>query len=264
MQDINYIWGIVNSWCMHYGTEIIKILVLVLVGSWIINKLCRLSAVFLMRTNLDMGLVWFLSLILKFVLRAILVLLALSVLGINMTSTITAIGASLVTIGLVLKDSLSNFVSGLLLVINKPIRVGDYIEFENVKGTVTKIETIFTTLNSQEGRSIIIPNFRLVSNNIVRDSPYDVCQYSFDIFLAGSEPGMNIRKMLEILFISDQKVVQIPPPNIHYNTSDSKGADIEITLFCEKRNADELRGEIKKSVENSLNKSGIRVDVRKT
>lgn len=263
MQDISNIWGVINSWCTHHGTEMIKILVLLLVGSWVINKLCRLSAVFLMRTNLDMGLVWFFSLVLKFVLRVILVLLSLSVLGINMTSTITAIGASLVTVGLILKDSLSNFISGLLLVVNKPIRVGDYIEFENVKGTVTKIETIFTTLSSQEGHSIIIPNFRLVSNNIVRDSPYDVCQYSFDVFLEDSRPGTNVKKMLEILFISDQKVIQIPPPNIQYNTSDPKKADIEVRLFCEKRNVDELREEIKKSVENTLNKSGIKIEVRK-
>ena len=210
-----------------------------------------------------MGLISFFSSALKLFLRVVLILLLLSALGVNMASVMTAIGASLVTMGLVLKDPLANFVSGLLLIVNKPIRVGDYIEFENIKGTVTRIEMIFTTLNSSDGHSIIIPNSRLVSNNIVRESPYDVCEYSFDILAVGNKPNVNLKKILEILFISDERILQIPPPNVEYNVMNHNEFNIKITLFCQKRYVEILDKETPNKVKTVLKKHGIKVEANK-
>ena len=89
-----------------------------------------------------------------------------------------------------------------------------------------------------------------------------ICKYSFDIFLEGSKIEADIQKALEILFISNEKVAEVPPPNIQFMTADSECADIKVVLSCQKRNLEELRAEIKKSVEGCLDKPETRIDVK--
>lgn len=259
MPHANQIWESIVGWTMLYGAEIAKILILVVVGIWFINKLCRVSTAFLRKTNLDIGLISFISSAFKFFLRALLILLVLSALGVNMTSAIAAIGASFVTVGLVLKDSLSNFINGILLIVNKPIRVGDYIEFEGIKGTVTKIEMTFTTVTSENGFTAAIPNFRLMSGNIIRKSPYDICECSFEFLASGSKDEPNLKKILNIFFISDERILQIPPPDVKYKLLDKNKFNIKVIVFCEKRHLDAVKQETPQNLKAILKKHGVEV-----
>lgn len=259
MQCINYIWPIVKDWVIMYGTEMIKILLILIVGIWIINKVCRISTIFLRKATLEISLVSFFISSLKLFLRVLLLLLLLSVVGINATSVIAAVGASLVTVGLVFKDSFSNFASGIMIIINRPIRVGDYIEVENVKGTVAKIEIMFTTLFTKDDVSVIIPNFRLASNNIVRKSPYDICNLEFNYVILCNDTKLNLHKILEGLLLSNEKVLQLPPPEITIKTGDENEKNAKIKIFCEKRNASELETNFKVGISLALNKYNLEI-----
>lgn len=261
MENAQEILEITKTWLLTDGFHIVKALAVLLVGMWIINKATRITALFFRQSNLEVGMASFLNSALKFFLRLLLVILVLPIIDINVTSIITTVGASLVTIGIAFKDTLSNFASGMLIILTKPIRVGDYIEFENVRGTVTKIEIMFTTLRSDEQKSIIIPNFRLISNNIIRNSDYDICKQIVDCYVCGKEIKLDVYKLVEFALVSDNRILQIPPPLIKCETESKDKVRVSVTLFCEKRYASDIGGIMAGSLGDSLKKYGLKVSL---
>lgn len=221
-----------------------------LIGWWIINKVCKLVLVFLQKATSQTSFASFLNSVLKFSLRILLIVSVLGYLKFNVTSLIAAIGASFVAIGISLKDSISNIVGGIILVTNNPIHVGDYIEFENVSGKVVKIEMLFTTLkSSEENKMVIIPNSRLVSNNITRKSSYDIKSVEFDVAVSIPNSKADFSKFFEKEFILNDKILQLPAPQICIK-KENQTTNIHIKLWCQAQN-EEI---VKKFLESSFKK----------
>ena len=99
-----------------------------------------------------------------------MILAALSKVGINISSMIAALGATFVTVGIALKDSLSNIASGTIIIINKPFKVGDFLEIGTHSGRVVSIELMFTTLITPDDKELIVPNSKLTSCEIINCS----------------------------------------------------------------------------------------------
>ncbi len=262
MQSIDIAPYIMNFRSMDFIWELAKAMMILFIGVWLINKICKISSVIFGQMNIDIGLVSFLNSAFKLFLRVILGLLFLSALGVNITSVMAALSASIVTAGILIKDSMSNFISGFLLIFNKPIRVGDYIEFENVKGHVMKIEMAFTTLKSPEGNSVIIPNFRLLSNNILRESPYDICEHSFFVHITGLNPKLDAGKILDGILLTDKDVLKIPAPKVKYVEINEQGMKLKAEIFCEKRTVLSLQTNLYENIKLTFRKLGAEVLVK--
>lgn len=248
--------NIFNSWqslAANWSIAVAKSILVMFLGWWVVNKICKMSLLFFQKSIPDKGITSFLYSIVKFSLRVVLIITALGCLGVNVGSFFAAIGASFVAVGLSLKDNLSNLMSGMVLVINKPIHVGDYIEFENVKGTVIKIEMLFTTLQTDDkNKTVIIPNSKLSANSIVRQSKYDISLikrvYELDNF---SEKYKEIKWYFEKEFILNNKILQIPPPNIEFETLKDNKTLLKINIWSMNKNQKALQ----EDVENSINRA---------
>lgn len=247
-----------KAWVVNSGMRLLGALIILIVGFAVIKKLSRILTIFLRQANIDSGLISFLGSIIRFLLRLILIIAALSAAGLNVTSLIAAIGASLVTVGLALKDSLSNFASGVLLIINKPIHVGDYIEFESVKGTVSKIEMMFTTLQSDENKSIIIPNSRLTSNNITRKSLHNICKLELGYELNEYKGQPDIKRIIERTLLSDNKILQVPAPNIKIDKLDDQNILLKIEVWCERCDGKQIESSLGSAIKLAFNKHKIK------
>ena len=105
-------------------------------------------------------------------------------LGLQINSIIAALGAAAVAIALAVKDSLSNVASGILIIITKPFKVGDYIEIEGLEGTVYKIELMFTTLITADNKNVILPNSRVSANNVVNYTAQETRRLDLNFLLA--------------------------------------------------------------------------------
>jgi small conductance mechanosensitive channel len=155
-----------------FGNYAINFLLLagVFIVCWkLINKISKIIDNFLNNAKVERSVITFLNSISKFSLRILLIITAIVCLGIEITPILAALGASLVTIGLALKDNVANIFSGILIIINRPFKVGDYIEFENLKGKVIKIEMMFTTVETVENKIAVIPNNKLAMNSIIKN-----------------------------------------------------------------------------------------------
>ncbi len=242
-----------NYWrpsLINWSLAAIQSLLILIIGWFFINKVCTLVLIFFQKAISDAGIASFLNSLLKFSLRVILVITVLGHMGLNVTSLFAALGASLVAIGISLKDSLSNLVSGIILVINKPIHVGDYIEFENAKGTVINIEMLFTTLQSEdESKTVVIPNSRLISNNINRKSEYNIelieAFYESDTF---TEKYSEFNKYFEKEFILNSKILHLPVPEIEVKVQEDKKIFIKLKVWCQNKNESKIKSSLDKSV----------------
>ena len=112
----------------------------------------------MIKSSVDESIISFSNSVLKVTFRSIVILMVITCFGVNISSIIAAVGATFITIGLAVKDNLSNVTSGIIIIVNKPFKIGDSLETSNVKGKVTKIEMLYTTLVTQDNKEIVVQN----------------------------------------------------------------------------------------------------------
>ncbi len=234
--------------------EVAEAIVLFLIGWWSINKISKISLVFLRKAGVDSGITSFLNSSLKFCLKVILLAVLMSFIGFNITSILTAIGASFIAVGISLKDSLSNFISGMVLIVTKPIHVGDFIEFENHSGTVIRIEMLFTTLQtSEEDKTVIIPNAKLISNSIVRKSQYNLSRVEFKLVTPIKIQEKEVDRFLNKEFLANNFICQLPAPEIK-TEEDEENKTFHIVVWCQDRHLLKVKEDTKQILDKLSNK----------
>ena len=153
-----------------YGLKVVSAVAIFVIGRWVAKGITRLIERLMVKRKVDETLVSFVSNLRYVALLAFVIIAALNKLGIQTASFIAVIGAAGLAIGLALQGSLSNFAAGILMIIFRPFKVGDYIEGAGVAGTVEAIQIFTTQLKTPDNKTIIIPNSKISSDNIVNYS----------------------------------------------------------------------------------------------
>ena len=224
---------------------LLKAIAIFVVGWWAINAVCKVVLTFFQRSFKDLGVASLLESILKFSLRIILLVAVLQCLGFDVTAIITAIGALLFAAGISLKDAIANFVSGIILVVNKPIRIGDYVECDKSSGTVMKIEMMFTFLQSdEENKTIIIPNSKLISSNIGRVSEYNMVKVDYERKVNFVPKSSELAKHMEKEFLLNKNMLTVPAPEFKVKSVENGEATIVLSVWCLKNKAEIIKKDL--------------------
>lgn len=180
--SMTYVDKIINFFIEH-GPSLIMALIIYIVGMYIARFIRDVAMRMMKRANYDHTVVSFVSQIIYYGLLAIVLLTALNSAGFPTTSLLAAFGALGLAIGLSLQSNLSNFASGLLILIFKPFRAGDLITVGSVTGTVRSIQFMNTTIVTKEMRTVFIPNSMLTSQQVTNSTYQDtrVVPFVFDI-----------------------------------------------------------------------------------
>jgi len=149
---------------------ILAALIVLIIGLWIIKKFVKSLKRFMTKQEMDPSLVPFLSTLVKFGLQALLAISVISMMGIEMTSFVAVLGAAGLAVGLALQGSLSNFAGGVMILIFKPFKVGDFIEGGGHTGSVSAIQVFHTILKTPDNVTIVIPNGNLSNSSITNYS----------------------------------------------------------------------------------------------
>ena len=196
----------------EYGIKILGSLLIFFVGKWILRKIVLLMRKGMERTNVDPTLISFATNAIYVGTIVLIIIAAISNLGVETTSFVAVFGAAGLAIGLALKDTLSNVGAAVLIIFFRPFKVGDFIEVSSVMGTVKTINLFSTTLTTSDNRSIIIPNGTLIGGNIINytgnhtrriDMVFDI-DYKDDLKLA--------KEVIMGVLLSNPKVLQEPAP----------------------------------------------------
>ncbi len=158
---------------LDFVIEVALAFVFIVIGMKLIGWVRKILRKSLERNHADTGLVQFLDSLVKYGLYILLALTILQRFGVQTTSVVAAIGSVGVAIGLALQGSLSNFAGGVIILLIKPFKVGDYVIQGSLEGTVSEIQLFYTTLTTGDNRKIIIPNGQLADNSLINATAAD-------------------------------------------------------------------------------------------
>lgn len=161
---------------MAFGTNLVAALAIFFVGRWIASRLVILMKAALTRAKVDRTLVSFLGNVANIGLLILIIIAALGKLGIPTTSVTALIGGAGLAVALSLKDQLSNFAAGALIILFRPFKVGDYIKVNGFEGVVSEIKMVQTALSTPDNEEVILPNSVVMSNSIVNRSSMPLCR----------------------------------------------------------------------------------------
>ncbi|WP_236210971.1 mechanosensitive ion channel family protein [Metapseudomonas otitidis] len=196
---------------LEYSGKVTLALVTLLVGWWLINLLTnRVSALLSMR-RVDLTLHRFISNLANIALKVLLLVSVASMIGIETTSFIAAIGAAGLAIGLALQGSLANFAGGVLILFFRPFKVGDFIEAQGISGTVDSIQIFHTVLRTGDNRTVIVPNGALSNGIITNTSSQPTRQVMYDVKVDYASDLAKAREAL-LALASDPRVLPDPAP----------------------------------------------------
>lgn len=195
-----------------YGLNLLAALLIFFVGKWLARRLVNLGSRLMTQRGIDATVGGFVSNILYMALLMLIIIAALSQLGIPTAQFIAVIGAAGLAIGLALQGSLSNFASGVLLVSFRPCKVGDYIEAGGVSGTVREITVFSTTLITPDQRTITVPNSGIMGGPITNYSTSSSRRLDMVIGVSYDSDLQQVKRLLREIVEADERVLDAHKP----------------------------------------------------
>ena len=216
---------------VEFIPTIILALVLFAIG-FLLNKLViKIMGRGFEKSRIDKTIYSFLSSVVKIALYAIVIVIVLTVLGIPMTSIIAVIGSAGIAIGLAMQSSLSNVAGGVIVLMGKHFKLGDYVKIDNAEGTVSNITIICTKLITLDNKVVYIPN-GIVSNSTLINYTQQKIRRVDCIF--GISYDNNSDRAIEVIketLAENEKILQSPAPFVHITAFSASSVDIEIRVW---------------------------------
>lgn len=249
----------IGQWFLDLLPKIGGALFVFVLGWWLSGIIAKFILKAMERGKVDEGIRTFLYSCLKVVFKVIAFITALATLGMNVTTLVAALGTAGVTIGLALKDSLSNFASGVLILFNNTFKVGDYIEVNGHAGTVKRIELMFTTLATADNKRIVIPNSVMTSDMIVNYTAKSTRRLELTVGVAySSDISMAKNAILSALKASEH-VHWEKEPVIGIASFDDSAITFDIKVWVDTNTYNNSKYEINEKILEALNSAGIEI-----
>ncbi len=202
----------VSTYVIPWSINIFFAIAIFIIGRWVVKIIANLVKKALTKAKMDVILVNFVTSIINTLLLLFIIIAALNQLGVNTTSLIALLGAAGLAIGLALQGSLQNFASGVMLIVFRPFKDGDFVEVAGTSGVVEKISIFTTVMRTGDNREIIIPNGKIYSDTITNYSARATRRIDM---VFGIGYGDDIRKTKEVLnamIESDDRILKDPAP----------------------------------------------------
>lgn len=199
-----------NSYILPWSINIAMAVVIFFIGRLIASWLVKLTDKLLRKANVEEMLVNFITSILNVLLLLFIIVAALKQLGIDTTSLIALVGAAGLAIGLSLQDSLKNFAAGVMLVVFKPFKEGDFVETAGVSAVVERIQIFNTLMKTADNREVIVPNGVIYSDVIVNYSAKDKRRVDMVFGIGYDDDLRKAKNILENILLADKRVLQEP------------------------------------------------------
>lgn len=212
--NIEKIIETLTLWITTYSLKIIAALIIFVIGKWLSRKITNLFIKLLEKNRIDVTLTRFLESIIYYTLLVVVAIAVAGQLGINTASFLTIVGAAGLAIGLAMKDSLSNFSSGVMLILFRPYRVGDFVTVGGVTGTVVSIDIFNTTLNTPDNQRVIVPNANITSQVITNVTANDTRRVDLVIGIGYGDDIAKAKQVLDKILKQEEKVLATPAPTI--------------------------------------------------
>lgn len=245
---------------LTYGPKLIGALVVLIIGLFIIKLLNRGFIRMLSRRKIEPSLKTFLGSLVDILLKTLLAISVLSTMGIQMTSFIAVLGAMGLAVGLALQGSLQNFAGGVLILLFKPFKVGDYIEAQDHAGTVKEIQIFNTILTTIDNRTVIIPNGGLSTETMVNFSTEPIRRVDRTYGIGYGDSIEQAREVLMKIINENKLILNEPaPPSVKVIELGDSSVDLIVRVWVKKEDYWTVYFDMNEKVYNEFNTAGLNI-----
>jgi len=208
------LWNQFSELLSSFGISLFIALCILIVGRQVVKILIKIISSALERSNTEDTVRIFVTNLLNTLLMIVIFIAAINQLGIETTSIIAVLGAAGLAIGLALQGSLSNFAAGILIVIYRPYKVGDYIQADNHLGTVDDIQIFSTVLRTPDNKVVVVPNGSIMNGSIVNFSNQEERRIDIVIGCSYDDDIDKVKAVLADVLSKDDRILSEPKPRI--------------------------------------------------
>ena len=232
--DVSYLTQFLQqawAFCIEAGKTILVAAIIYVVGRFVVSLINRLLANSLDRRNLDPSIKTFLKSFVNILLTVLLVIAVVSALGVNTTSFAALLASVGLAAGMALSGNLQNFAGGLLILLLKPFKVGDYIEAQGMAGTVKEILIFHTVLTTVDNKVVYLPNGALSSGNITNYSRMEQRRVDLTVSVEYGQDIDQVKQVLSEVFSADERILTDPAPFVALSQLAESSVNLTMRLW---------------------------------
>jgi small conductance mechanosensitive channel len=234
-------------------------LAIFIVGRWLAKLVTRFVSRLMTKNGLDDMLVKLIAKIVYVALLGFIILAALDQLGVNTTSALAIFGAAGLAVGLAVKDSLSNFAAGVMLILHRPFVVGHFVEVSGVSGKVFEVSLFSTILITPDNRRIIIPNGLVYSDKIVNHSAEDIRRVDVTFGIGYEDDLAMAQQLITDAMKSDPRILNDPEPAIALVELADSSVNFAARPWAKTEDYWGVKGDLMKAVKQAFDANGISI-----
>ena len=249
------LWPFIAQW----GLRFLGAILVYLIGKWLAKVISKIIMRALTKAKFDPTLVPFVENLSYAAIMIFVVITALGTLGVQMTSAIAILGAAGLAVGLALQGSLANFASGVLLLVFKPFKVGDYIKAAGTEGSVKAIHIFNTILTSPDNVKIIVPNSQVTGGNITNVTANDTRRVDLVINVSYNDDLKKAKRVIESVLAADQRILSQPAPEVSVAELAASSVDFVVRPWVKTGDYWAVKCDITAKIKVAFDENGITI-----
>ncbi|MBQ7063971.1 MAG: mechanosensitive ion channel family protein [Firmicutes bacterium] len=247
-------WSMLVSFC----GRLVASAVVFFVGRFVIQKVMEFLGKSHLFDKLEGTVRTFTLNAIKVVLYVILVVSVISILGIPMASVVAVLASAGLAIGMAMQGSLSNLAGGLMLMIFKPFKVGDFVEASGATGTITELRMFYTVFTTLDNRVVTVPNGALMNANITNYSALDLRRVDLTFACAKSEAPAHIQDLMIEVMKANEKVLDDPAPFARQSGGTNEAMEFTVRAWCKTADYWDVYFDLTQNITEKLGEAGVK------
>ena len=242
-----------------FGLKLLAAIVVFVVGRWLVGRVTRLLEAGMKRADTDPTLIGFFRNIIYFGLLTMVVIAAVGQLGVQTTSFIAVLGAAGLAIGLALQGSLANFAAGVLMIIFRHFKAGDYVEVAGVAGSVVDLHLFTTTLRTPDNKIIVIPNAQVTGGTITNYSALDTRRLDLEFGVSYSDDLDHVKRVIKEVLDAEERLLEDPAPTIGLLTLGDSSVNFAVRPWVRSSDYWGVYFDLQEAMKKRFDKEGISI-----
>ena len=214
LPDLGFDWAalidILKTTGIDLAINVVTALAIFIIGRWVASIVTKAVRTLMQKKEVDKTLETFVTNLVRMVLMVFVIIAAIGAVGIQTTSIIAVLGAAGLAVGLALQGSLSNFAAGVLIVLFRPYKVGDWVEAAGVSGSVVSVQILTTILKTGDNKQVIVPNSQIMGSIITNYSANDTRRVDMVIGVSYDDDLDKVRQTIEDIIAADDRILDDP------------------------------------------------------
>lgn len=266
MEDLNVVDSIngAGTWLVRnqelllsYAVNIVAAIAIVIIGMIVARIVSNTVNRLMLARKIDATVADFLSALVRYGIIAFTLIAALGRVGVQTASVIAVLGAAGLAVGLALQGSLSNLAAGVLLVMFRPFRAGEYVDLGGVAGTVLNVQIFSTTMRTVDGKIVVIPNGKIIAGNIINFSREPVRRNEFIIGVAYDSDIDQVKKILTDIIQSEDRILKDREMTVRLNELEASSINFVVRVWSNSSDLQSVYWDVLERIKREFDANGI-------